>query len=66
MRYIRLAPVLPGAPKEQQQIEAPKARAATAEAPAAALETATTQAAADHADLQTLKQQLARLLGTTR
>ena len=35
----------------------------TLQAENAALKAAATQAAADHADLQTLKQQLARLLG---
>ena len=64
VNYAQLAPVLIEALKEQQaQIEVLKTRAATAEAKAAALETAATQAAADHADLQTMQQQLARLLG---
>ena len=54
VNYAQLAPVLIEALKEQQQqIEALKARAASAEA----------THATDHADLQTLKAQLARLLG---
>ena len=62
--YTELIPVLTKALQEQQaQIEALKARAATAESKATTLNTAAAQAAADHADLQTLKQQLARLLG---
>ncbi|SHJ30795.1 DNA-binding beta-propeller fold protein YncE [Hymenobacter daecheongensis DSM 21074] len=57
VNYAQLTPVLIEALKEQQQqIEALKARAATAEAAAA-------QATADHADLLTMKAQLARLLG---
>ncbi len=57
VNYAQLTPVLIKAIKEQQaQIEALKSRAPI-------LETAATQAAADHASLLTLQAQMARLLG---
>lgn len=64
VNYAQLTPVLIEALKElTAQHEALQVRAAALEAKAAALETGAALAAADHADLQTLKQQLARLLG---
>ena len=57
VNYAQLAPVLIEALKElKAENDALRGRAAI-------LETAATQAAADHADLLTMKQQLARLLG---
>ncbi|GAA4353967.1 hypothetical protein GCM10023185_15090 [Hymenobacter saemangeumensis] len=59
VNYAALAPLFIQAIKEQQvQIEALKAQNAALQAKAA-------QADADHADLQTMKAQLARLLGET-
>ena len=67
VNYAQLTPVLIEALKEQQaQLEALKAaHAADRAAATAALQQVQTQAAADHADLQTMQQQLARLLGET-
>ena len=59
MNYAQLTPVPIEAIKEpQQQIEALKAQDA-------ALQGRTAQAEADHASLQTLQAQMARLLGET-